>query len=370
MRVAAAPLDGATLAHCYAGRYAAARERFLAAAERAGAACESHVHPERGRDGETLAMDVARLGPADAPRLLLISSGCHGVEGHAGSAIQIALLHDTALHAEAGRAQVALLLVHALNPYGFSWGRRTTHENVDLNRNFHDYAQPLPASPSYDAIAHRLVPAQWPPGWRNEAALAGFVLRHGARGLQQAVSGGQYRHADGLFYGGTAPTWSHRTWREVLRRHGRRCTRLASIDIHTGLGPRGHGERILACHATPANLARVRRWWGEVTSIEAGTSTSATLSGQLWEAPYDDCPQAELTGITLEIGTASRLEVLQALRAEQWLRNHPEQATPLQAAAIRQRLRDAFYIEAPDWQAAALQAGSEVAWQAVRGLGE
>ena len=34
--------------------------------------------------------------------------------------------------------------------------------------------------------------------------------------------------------------------RHVLRDHGRRCKRLAWIDLHTGLGPSGHGERIFA----------------------------------------------------------------------------------------------------------------------------
>ncbi|MDQ6639506.1 MAG: M14 family metallopeptidase, partial [Pseudomonadota bacterium] len=64
--------------------------------------------------------------------------------------------------------------------------------------------------------------------------------------MQQAISGGQYRHPDGLFYGGSEPAWSHTTVRQVLRHHGGRCARLAWIDLHTGLGPSGHGERIFA----------------------------------------------------------------------------------------------------------------------------
>jgi hypothetical protein len=89
---------------------------------------------------------VARLGAADAPALLVLSSACHGVEGFCGSGAQVALLGDASFHAAVRQSGTAVLFVHALNPYGFSWWRRTTHENVDLNRNFHDFSQPLPAN--------------------------------------------------------------------------------------------------------------------------------------------------------------------------------------------------------------------------------
>ena len=46
----------------FSATYAEARVKFLEAAATAGLAVESHVHPLKGRDGETLAMDVARDG--------------------------------------------------------------------------------------------------------------------------------------------------------------------------------------------------------------------------------------------------------------------------------------------------------------------
>ena len=126
--------------------YAEARGKFLDAADRAGLDVQSHAHPMRGRDGEPLAMDVVRDGPADAKSVLLLSSACHGVEGYCGSGVQVKLLHDTTWRDAVRASGVAVLYVHALNPYGFSWWRRTTHENVDLNRNFHDFSQALPVN--------------------------------------------------------------------------------------------------------------------------------------------------------------------------------------------------------------------------------
>src|SRR4029450_13050611 len=74
--------------------YAEARERFLAAADGAGLDVHTHAPPMLGRDGEPLAMDVARFGAPDAPALLMITSGCHGIEGFCGSGVQGALLRD------------------------------------------------------------------------------------------------------------------------------------------------------------------------------------------------------------------------------------------------------------------------------------
>jgi Protein of unknown function (DUF2817) len=351
----------------FAQSYAEARGKFLAAADAAGLDVHSHAHPLRGRDGEALAMDVARLGAADAPALLLLSSACHGVEGYCGSGVQNALLADPDFHAQAAAAGVAVLYVHALNPYGFSWLRRVTHENVDLNRNFHDFSEPLPANPGYDAVAHWLLPAQWPPTTEVMAAIDAYIEQHGARAWQAAVTSGQSGHPQGLFYSGVNPTWSHTTLRQVLRERGRRCRRMAWIDLHTGLGPSGHGERIFAGPDDPVGVARARRWWGEITSVYDGSSSSAPLNGLMWNAARQECPQAEHTGIALEYGTLPLPAMIDALRAEHWLENHPETGAA-QREAIKRQFRDAFYTDTADWKQQILVQGLQAARQAVAGL--
>jgi Protein of unknown function (DUF2817) len=352
----------------FAQSYAEARSKFIDAATAAGQEPVAHPHPLLGRDGEQLAMDVARFGPVDASALLLISSACHGVEGYCGSGVQNALLADPGFQAEAARSGVALLYIHALNPYGFSWIRRTTHENVDLNRNFQDFSRPLPHNAAYDRLAHLIVPAEWPPTPEVKAGLAQFLAEHGAKALQAVVSSGQYEHPQGLFYGGRNPTWSHQTLRHVLQDHGRRCRRLAWIDLHTGLGPNGHGERIWAGSNDDSAVARARRWWGsQVTSIYDGSSESALLTGLMWLAVGQECPQAEYTGIAMEYGTVPFDEVLDALRADQWLENHPE-AAPAHRKHIKRQMRDAFYTDSDTWKARIVEQGVEAAYQALAGL--
>ncbi|MEJ7928457.1 M14 family metallopeptidase [Ramlibacter sp. AN1015] len=367
---------GATAAgldlEAFSSTYRQARHKFLEAAREARLQVESHTHPLRGREGEELAMDVAREGSADAKALLIVSSACHGVEGYCGSGVQVAALRDRRWAEQARARDVAVLYVHALNPYGFSHLRRVTHENVDLNRNFHDFSRPLPVNEAYRELQPLLLPAQWPPDARNVQAVGEFIARRGEGAFQAAITRGQHEFADGMFFGGTAPTWSNRTLREVLRVHGSAAARIAWIDVHTGLGPSGVGERIWAGADDPAGVARARRWWDgggrtPVTSIYDGSSSSAFLTGLMWNAMYEECPQAQYTGIAMEYGTEPVMEVLTALRGEHWLNQHPEAPATLQDA-IRQRMLAAFYTDTPQWKHQVLAQARESMAQAVEGL--
>ena len=356
-----------TVAEYFSQSYAEARAKFIAAAGQAGLDVESHVHPMLGRDGETLAMDVVRDGPKDARSVFIVSSACHGVEGYCGSGVQIRMLHDAAWRTAARDAGVAVLYIHGLNPYGFSWWRRTTHENVDLNRNFRDFHAEPPRNPGYDELAALLVPPTWPPGPAVVEQIDRFVAERGERALQQAISGGQYHYPEGLFFGGTGPTWSQATLREVLRDHGTHCAKLAWIDLHTGLGPSGLGERIYAGRDDAETVARARRWWGDVTSIYDGSSTSAVLTGMMFAAAYEECPQAEYTGIAMEYGTLPQTEVMTALRADQWLENHPE-APEAQRREIKRQVRDAFYTDTDAWKERIVEQALDAGYSGLRGL--
>lgn len=365
---------------CFSSSYAQARAQFLqevsTAAQDVSAqefTLQTRLHPLRGADGEELALDVARFGAPDAKKVLIISSACHGVEGYCGSGVQVHALRERGLLQQAREQGVTLLFLHALNPWGFSWKRRVTHENVDLNRNFQDFNAPLPDNPAYAQLHEILLPPEWPPTEGNQAALQDFIAREGFPALQAAVSGGQYAFADGMFYGGQTATWSNQQVRAVLREHAAQALHLAWVDLHTGLGASGVGERIFAgSEGDQASLARARAWWGQngvgVTSIFDGSSTSAKLTGMMWLAAYQECPRASYTGIALEYGTLPVLEMLGALRADHWLANHP-QAAPALAQAIRAAMFAAFYTDTDAWRNSIIEQAQLVLAQAVQGLG-
>jgi len=362
-------LTNTSAARHFSGTYAEARAKFLDAAADRGAAVESFVlEAHRGALGETLATDVALLGARDAQRLLIVSSGTHGPEGFSGSGVQVATLRDDELLARLQQAGVALLLVHAVNPHGFSHLHRTNEDNIDLNRNHVRFDAPLPVNAAYTEVEPFVLPATWPPTPADNAAMAAYIERHGIRAYRAAVTTGQYHSPDGVFYGGQAPSWSNGTIRAILRQYAAAARHIGWIDVHTGLGPYGHGEKIYPGRNAAADLARARAWWGaDVFAPFEGTSASADVSGPVVSTAYDECPQASVSLMGLEFGTLPAGEVLDRLRADTWLRRHPE-APAEQQRAIRQALRDAFYCDDDVWKGMVLGQSRVVLLQTLQGL--
>jgi hypothetical protein len=335
----------------FAATYTRAREMFLAAAAETGAKIVS-FHNDRGRapDGAELYTDAAWIGPRQPESVIVLVSGTHGIEGFCGSACQLGFMREDMM--KAVPAGTSFLLVHALNPHGFAHERRVNEDNIDLNRNFVDHSAP-PHNPACDELHDALVPADWTGEAKKDANrfLAGIAGERGMRYLQEAITRGQYRHPDGLFYGGTEPTWSHRTLRSIVRDFLPGIPRVAYIDLHTGLGPRGYGEPIFRGGLDSGALDRARAWYGdELTKSEDGTSSSTPIIGNTASLVARELePDQELTAITLEFGTLPGNEVLDALRADNWLhlQTDPDEAL---RKGIKDQIRQAFYPSSCDWR--------------------
>jgi hypothetical protein len=352
----------------FSSNYSEARDKFLQSAEEAGASSWSYKHPELGPDGEVLFTDCAWLGPNDAKAVLVLVSGTHGVEGFCGSGAQIDWLRrrEFSLLGE----DSAVLLIHALNPYGFAWKRRVTHENVDLNRNFVDFSQPLPVNAAYDTLAAALKPDDWSEEFQTSSrkVILQFAQTHGWPALAQAVSGGQYSHADGLFFGGFAPTWSRATLEEIFAQHLSHATNIGIVDFHTGLGPEGYGEPIISNSAGSPEHLRAVQWHGLAAKcLATGESVSAELAGDWMRAAPELLGHAQVTGVSLEFGTVESNQVLEALRADNWLHTHGDPFGP-QAAEIKAQIFGAFFIDNDEWRGMILGQSLMTIRQTINGL--
>ena len=355
-------------ADSFSGDYREARTRFREQAAAAKGALDSVTNPVLGPDGGDLTADIAWFGPRAADRVLVMVSGTHGVEGFCGSGAQSHWL----ARGEAARlgSGVAVLMIHAINPYGFAWLRRVTEDNVDLNRNWIDFTAAPPRNPGYDALSDAVCPAEWTDEAQARSAeqIAAFAKQHGPAALQQAVSGGQYRHPFGIFFGGTAPTWSRRTQTAIFADYLAHAGRVAIIDYHTGLGPWGYGEQIVTEHRDSPAFHRASAWYGSaITSTLDGSSSSAQIAGDGLNAALHLLSHAEVTGMALEVGTQSLAQVLGALRADAWLHAHgdPESA---QGRVIKSQVRDAYYGDADDWKGMVAAQSMVVCRQALAGL--
>lgn len=343
--------------------YYVARERFVTAAQAAGASLTEKRHPTAtGPGGRPLWMDLAVLGPADATAVITMISGTHGPEGYCGSGVQTGLLLSGRARALADRG-LKVVLLHAHNPYGFAWDTRFNEDNIDLNRNYlASFEAPLPANPNYDAIAPHAAPAERTPEALEaaEGALLAYAAQHGFPALQAALSGGQYNHPKGVYFGGVAPSWSHLTLKSLLSGVMAGAARFGCIDMHTGLGPEGHGEIITESDPSSDHYRRLEAILpGEICSTSDGSSVSAKLSGTMDTALLGLAGDRWSAIMALEFGTVDTMSVFRASQASSWLHVHGDREGP-EAGEIRRQSRAAFYVETDSWKRAIWTRGTEV----------
>lgn len=332
--------------------YTQARNNFLSACSNVDADISSYEHERiKGVDGENLYVDVALIGDHKAERLFVIGSGTHGVEGFCGSACQFGLLSES-LYKQLPEG-TALLMVHALNPHGFSHCRRVNEDNVDINRNFVNPGNFPATSKHYEELHPYVVPKSWfgPEREKADAKINEFIETHGERAYQAAITGGQYTHNDGLFYGGREPVWSNLTWQNIIKQHMGRAQSVLFIDVHTGVGPYGYGEPIFIDSSLDQGYELALSWFGEdLTNMHGEDCISAVVEGPISNGMRWVIPDSRFTIISLEYGTRPVPQAIDALRADNWLHLHEHEVTEEQHKLIKAQIRDAFYVEESKWK--------------------
>lgn len=348
--------------------YRAARHAFIEACESADLGVTSRVHPDaKGRDGKDLFLDTTTIGPREAEHALLLISGTHGVEGYFGSGVQTGLIREglAARVPKGGK----IVLLHALNPYGFSWDRRVNEDNADVNRNFVDHKNP-PKNPAYDSLAQWIAPEDIAPETIKQAnaKLREYAAKHGDFALQEAISRGQYKHPKGVYFGGARESWSVKMLKDLLTEELAHIKKLIVVDFHTGLGEHGAGEMITEDLPSSPSYKRQKKIWGErVKSSEAGESVSAPLVGTIDKAFADWLTRVELTFAALEVGTVPTRDVFAALRRDNWLHAFAGSSHKM-AETIRREIRAAFYPDTAEWKRAVWGHAKQVVDQALTAL--
>jgi len=349
--------------------YAAARDGFCAAARSLAAPIVSTPIAGNGPAGESLTIDSVYHGDSAPLSLLIMTSGVHGVEGYAGSALQQLWLAEFAQFLP---ARTGALLVHALNPYGFAHDRRVNEHNVDLNRNALPEF-PGPANPGYAQLNDWLnLPG--PPSRFDDWLWSGIRQwwRLGYASLVQAIAGGQYQFPRGLFYGGQETEPSLRVFAELLADNRFQSVQnVLHLDLHSGLGRRGQCQLLMDVRRTAPEFAQCVHWFGadRVRSDHPDQATHYVAQGTLTTLTVRRFPAARTYAAVVEFGTVSAPHILKVLRAENRL-HHYGCHDPQRATAIRRALRSALAPEDPGWQTGVIARGRSLFAQVVEALAE
>jgi hypothetical protein len=347
--------------------YFTARDRFRAGIQRLGWILERHPIATRGPNGEELTIDVGFSSTLPAERMVVLSSGLHGVEGLFGSAIQAALLDQWV---EAGPPTVRCVLLHGLNPYGFAWRRRFDERNVDPNRNFLLPGEPYAGAPAgYAALNALLNPQRPPSSWEPFTLKALWqIARHGRPALKQAIAAGQYEFPQGLFYGGAEPSESHRILADHLPRWLAGSRDVVHLDFHTGLGAYGMWKLLLDYPLSAEQAARLTKWYGP-NSFEGPETAGVAYDtrGGLGRWCTSQSLAANYLYACAEFGTYGPVKMLAGLRAENQA-HHWTAATSSVADRAKRRLSDLFCPPDLNWRSHVLEQGVMLVERTIRGM--
>jgi hypothetical protein len=343
------------------------RDNFLVAAHAAGAAMTAIPSPIDGN----LTTNIAALGPTEADTLVLVSSGLHGVELSAGSAVQCLWLPEARKLTEL-RQDVRFVFVHALNPYGAAHALRTDSDaagqnNIDPARNFVDFAAAKTMADPDIAAAFAAADLSSPSlalMW-GRLLYAAFV-RQGQSAFKRHFVQGQFTDPLLPYYGGTRPCHARNIWENVMAIYAKTPSirRIIHLDIHTGDGPFGMLQAYVNDkEGGAAHHLALRLFPPERVQLTGGYF--ADIQGDIldfWHKVGIN-PVTEICAMTLEYGTTQAriagIDVLGAILNRTLLQqkygdNHPK------ADDILAQMHEAFAPRNPAWEEAVVNQAAGV----------
>lgn len=355
------------MAAAFPTSYVAAREQFRAAAVQLQARWPSarlEAHPLDGYPD--LTVDWLSAAPVVAcKQLLVVTTGVHGIEGYVGAAILQLLIEDVLPRLDP--RTTGLLLIHALNPWGMAQRQRTNAVNVDLNRNFVADGCYDPAfNADYDELYDVFNPRG--PVRRRDLGLARFTLslagplrRFSAVRVQEALLIGQYRHADGLYYGGVALQEESRLLLNLWRAELGGYERAVYLDMHTGYGPCDQ-MTVVNSPQEPRSNHELAAQFGYPLVVRTEPGAFYAIRGDVVDGLYslarEAFPRTHFYGGTFEFGTLgdsllNKIRSMQTMVLANQLRHHGAKDAAVREVVLR-RFEALYVPEALAWREKAL----------------
>ena len=199
-------------------------------------------HPLAGE--EDLSIDwIFSNARKDKQKLFILTTGEHGIEGYAGSAMLQLFMEE--FLPRLNPDNIGIRFVHIINPWGMKHRRHTNAANVDLNRSFlRDFSSLSGFNPDYDLLSPLLEPTR--PlkniAWDKIAFIFQTLIslsRYGMVRLREATLRGQFSHPQGIYFGGQCLAEETGLMMQLFEKSIHDYTQMLTMDMHTGYGPRG-----------------------------------------------------------------------------------------------------------------------------------
>jgi predicted deacylase len=313
---------------------------------------------------DELTIDVAIFGNPDASKAVVISSGLHGVEGLFGSAVQLATI-DRYLAKQQLPADIKIVMIHILNPFGCACYRRWNEDNIDLNRNFLNANETYTGAPlAYRSLDSFLNPPSSPSRFEPFVLKSlAFIGRYGMSALKSTLPVGQYEFPKGLFFGGSAPAQTQRILAAHFRSWLGKAQQVIHLDLHSGLGKWGTYQLFAEMNQDTPRYQWLSEHFEYLVALDSGDLVyqSRGTFGQWCKNGFGDLSYDFLLA---EFGTYPILRVLKALRAENrahWWGKMDDKSY----AWAKQELLEVFVPQNSQWRETTLNLGVDLCLAAI-----
>lgn len=316
-----------------------------------------------------LTIDVCYIpAQGDSLNLLILSSGVHGVEGYVGHAAQQLFLENYL--SDEFLENTGVLLIHAVNPYGFKYTRRVTENNVDMNRNSPSTPDLYETKNEGYSQVYDLINPQKKVKVRSLENRFFFVkaineIRKASLPvLRQAVLQGQYTYPEGLYFGGQSPEPQIDLLKPVISEISFPYEKIMMLDLHTGYGERGK----LHLFPNPMNDEKRKKLesmfdgfeidWGDSDDFYTVTGDFAGFVGSL-------NPEKEFYPMVFEYGTLNSQTTMGSLKSIHImiLENQGHQhgfASTMDSIRVKADILEMYYPESESWRNYSMQQTRDV----------
>lgn len=307
--------------------------------------------------------------------LIVMTSGIHGLETYAGSAIQRYFL--THILPRLDRSKLGVFVVHAMNPFGFKYHRRGTEKHVNLNRNFsiHPDLYRLKSDTALE-LERRFIPRD--PCRESKSALVKLLRASGSKLMIdditldhfiKTVCPGQFRDPRGLEFGGFEPEPQSRELMKWLKAKMPEYRDILLLDLHTGLGHSGGLHLLTSGDEKEVHKDLFKELFKTDEDREFYEFTPATDDG-FYEThgalnsvfPEIATPDQRVVAITMEFGTLGHDGEARIESLDRWMIEHQGLhygfSHPQIESEAREKYLRLFYPDSDHWRSEVLRRAS------------
>ncbi len=294
-----------------------------------------------------------------ARKLLILTSGVHGIEGYTGSAIQ--LLFIDKILSKLSLDELGILLIHGVNPYGFKYYRKVTENNVDLNRNCAINPNLYQSSnPGYAKMSNLLIP-------RGKVSIDKLqyrffhlnaiykIIKESLPALRQAALQGQYEFEDGIYFGGKKPEPQIAAIKSLFADTIKNYRAILNVDLHTGYGERGKMHLFLNPIENKQVMTGLQYIFKD-EQIDWGTNEDFyMINGEYVQLVNQSANGAMCIPMRFEFGTLDSQTILGSLKSIQIMISENQGAhfgfnDQKSAEKVKHDFLEMYYPSSPEWR--------------------